>query len=172
MNPNNARDLAKWIAENQPKVFAQLLKRAGANEAQLGDFMDALDSIGSTVGNAVSSVGSFLVSPDGIKTVATLGTAYLTSQAQRDALSTQVQLAAAGRPLAPIYTASNSSPAYAGSVYLQPNATAPAIPYSAQTAANYGVPAPSTQWIPGIPNTYVLIGGVLLIGGFLWMNRR
>lgn len=166
MTPASARDLAQWIAQNQPKLFAKLLAQAGASKAQLGDFMDALESFGTTVGSAVKDVGSFLVSPDGIKTVASLGTAYLSSQAQRDALQTQVRLAANNQPLAPIYTASNSSPAYSGAVYLQPNPTQPAVPFASNPNAN------ATPMFAGLPMSYWLIGGGVVIVAFLLLRNR
>jgi hypothetical protein len=165
MTPAKAAELARWIADNQPKLFAQLLSHAGNNKAQLGDIMDALSSFGTTVGNAVSSVGNFLISPDGIKTVSSLGAAYLTSQAQRDALQIQVSRASQNQPLAPIYTASaaTASPAIGGGVYYQPLPTQPAVPFSVQ------LNQPS---LGGIPLKYLLLGGAALVLTFFLMNYR
>lgn len=161
MTPAKAAELARWIADNQPKLFAKLLQQAGTSKAQLGDIMDALSSLGSTVGNAVSSVGNFLVSPDGIKTIGSLGSAYLNSQAQRDALRVQVQRAEQNLPLAPIYTANTNSPA--GGVFYQPVPTQPAIPFSAQ------LNQPS---LGGIPLKYLLIGGAALVLTFILIRTR
>ena len=165
MTPAKATELAKWIADNQPKLFAKLLQRAGTNKAELGDIMDALSSFGTTVGNAVSSVGNFLVSPDGMKTIGTLGSAYLTSQAQRDALQIQTSRAQQNLPLAPIYTASaaTASPAVGGAVFYQPAPTQPAVPLSVQ------LNQPS---LGGIPLKYLLIGGVAVALTFYLIARR
>ena len=97
----NTDALAIWLAENQPEVFegvlrTALVKSAPRNVAGLAGISETLSALGTSFGSAVKSVGSFLTSDDGIKTLSTLGTVYLTSQAQKDALKLQTAQVQAG----------------------------------------------------------------------------
>jgi hypothetical protein len=157
MRAQDADRLARWIADNQPRLFAQLLTRSGLPKEELAGIFDSLSTFGTSVGNAVSSVGSYLTSQDGLNSIAKLGTTYLQTQAQRDALQTQLRLAQSGQPLAPIYTATPYTTAIANGVYYQPNPTVPAQPFNASL-----VSAPEAQ-IGGIPVKWIAIGGVALL---------
>lgn len=147
--------LALWIAQNQPQVFAQLVKQANTR-GQLNGITDWLSSVGTSLGGAVKSVGSFLTSEDGIKTIGALGTVYLTTQAQRDALRVQVQQAQAGYPPAPVYTVGTDQTPY----YRDP-ATGQSYPFSPQIANQF---TPPMNWTPYI------IGGVGLLAVLLIMR--
>jgi hypothetical protein len=76
-------------------------------------------SIASGVSSAVSSVGSFIASPQGLSSLTQLGTAYYRAQAPVQAtLQTQIARAQAGHSAAPISYMQNASgqivPVYAG----------------------------------------------------------
>lgn len=94
----NADQLALWLADNQPEVFAAMLYKATRRTApkQLGGLAETLSSFGASLGSAVKSVGSFIKSEDGMKTLGTVGGLYLQSQAQRDALRLQTQMVQSG----------------------------------------------------------------------------
>lgn len=102
----NADAFAKWLAVNQPEIFEGLLRAAVKREipekSALSGISDVLSSFGTSFGNAVKSVGSFLSSDDGMKTVGTLGALYLQTQAQRDALKLQTATIKAGYPPQPV----------------------------------------------------------------------
>lgn len=157
MRPQDADRLARWIADNQPRLFAQLLSRSGLPKEELSGIFDSLSTFGSAVGNAVSSVGTYLTSQEGLNSITKLGTTYLQTQAQRDALQTQLQLARSGQPLAPIYTATPNTTAIANGVYYQPNPTIPAQPFNPSLIAT-----PEAQ-IGGIPVKWIAIGGIALL---------
>lgn len=97
----NTDALAIWLAENQPEVFEALLRSAqGKNvprdAAGLAGIADTLSALGTSFGSAVRSVGSFLTSEQGMRTLGTVGGLYLQSQAQRDALRLQTAQVQAG----------------------------------------------------------------------------
>lgn len=140
--------LALWIARNQPRVFEALTQQAH-KRAQLSGVTDWLSSVGTSLGGAVKNVGSFLTSQEGIATIGALGTAYLTTQAQRDALRTQVAQAQAGYPPQPVYTVGTEQTPY----YRDP-ATGQSYPFTSQIAAQL---QPPTNWTP------ILIGGGVLL---------
>lgn len=128
--------LARWLAENQPAVFEALMRRSqGEVQPQLSGIADFLSTIGTSVGSAVKSVGSFLTSEDGMKTLATVGGIYLTSQAQKDALKVQMARAQAQTQPAPIYT-----------VGADTNNPYPMI--GTQSSARPLTPATANAWLP------------------------
>lgn len=165
LKPNSAEALAAWLAQNQPELFAKLLRAGGQSREDLKGLFDALSSFGSTVGTAIQSAASYLTSADGMKTLANLGGTYLQTQAQRSALATQVALARANQPLAPIYT--GLTPA-GQQVYVQPNAAQPPVVLTPQLAAQL---QPAQQTIAGIPVLW-LVGGGLALLGLLFITRR
>lgn len=105
MKEQSAVELAAWLAENQPALFAELEKNAAIAGARLNGITDFLKSVGSSVSTGVANVAKFLTSNEGLATVGTLGTAYLANRSQQNVLQTQVALAQAGQSLAPIQTA-------------------------------------------------------------------
>lgn len=97
-----AMQLAQWIAMNEPALFSALQREAATASARLNGITDFLSSVGSTLSEAVSNVGSYLASSEGVKTLTGLGTAYLGYKQQSNVLKTQTQLAMAGMAPAPI----------------------------------------------------------------------
>lgn len=108
---------AAWIKITHPELFDALAKAAQQHQKTapikaalkpkgLSGFLDTLTSIASDVtsgiGTAVQSVGNFITSPDGIKTMSGLATSYLQNQAQQAVLQTQLARAQAGQAPAPI----------------------------------------------------------------------
>lgn len=156
LTPRSGVELAKWLALNQPEVFEALVcAQAGEVNPHLNGITDWLTSIGSSIGTAVKSVGSFLTTQQGIATTAAIGSLYLQTQAQKDALKIQVANAAAGNPLPAISTvgttAGNSYPVYQG------NALTPSI--AAQLM-------PKRNWIPWVA------GGLAIFALLLVFSRR
>lgn len=97
----NTDALAVWLADNQPEVFegvlrTALVKNAPRGVAGLSGITETLSSLGTSFGSAVKSVGSFLTSDNGMKTLGTVGGLYLQSQAQKDALKLQSSMVQAG----------------------------------------------------------------------------
>jgi hypothetical protein len=108
MKENAADALAQWLQQNEPELFAALAARASG---ELAGFMDILKSVGgaiatgvSKVGSVVKTVGSFIASPSGVSALSALGSTYLQSEAQKNALQVQLAAAQAGLPPAPIET--------------------------------------------------------------------
>lgn len=101
MNTEASEALAYWIARNEPELWRALLEKA-AQRGQLGGISDFFRTVGSSIGGAVKSVGSYLKSSDGMKTLTELGGVYLTTRMQEKALETQSLLAQANFPPAPI----------------------------------------------------------------------
>jgi hypothetical protein len=105
--------LASWIAAVHPEIFKMLYAQAAqkpvaAGTSQMGDLSDFFSGVGDTFSNAVSSVGDYLSSSQGISTLASLGTAYLNSQSSQNVLQTQVARAQAAQPPAPITYTQNA----------------------------------------------------------------
>ncbi len=144
--------LALWIAQNQPELFKQLAARS--NQAgQLHGITDWLAGVGSSLGTAVKSVGSFLSSPGGIATIGTLGSAYLQTQQQKNALKVQIAQAQAGYPPQPVYSYGAN-----GATYYQDPVTGQQIPMSS-ALANQLMPAKSiADYLP-----WIFGGGALLL---------
>lgn len=104
-SPKSATQLAEWIAQHEPQLFAALTREAGTAlsvPGKLGGITDWLSSIGTGVTSAVKNVGTFLTSSQGLATLGTLGGAYLQTKSQQNVLATQVALAQAGMAPAPI----------------------------------------------------------------------
>jgi hypothetical protein len=161
MKYENARALADWLMKNQPQLFTALAKRA-EGRAQLAGITDFFSSLGTGVANAASQVGSFISSPEGMKTLTGLTTVYLQSKAQKDALNAQVKLAQAGVPLAPI---ANTQDVYGGTVpYYYPPNGGPPIPMSSQLAAQLAPRSGLQDYLP-----YIAIAGGL---GLLFVIAR
>lgn len=158
----NAEALARWIAVNQPKLFAKIAEHARVPAKSMAGIFDALASFGTAASSAISQVGSFIASPAGLSAIGTLGGAYLQSQVQKDALSLQLAQVKAGKAPAPLYATSTAvSPT--GYMY-QPSTLAPAQPFT-QSLARSLLPA-------GITVNEVLIGAVALGLVFFATRRR
>jgi hypothetical protein len=180
-----ATALASWLYHVHPELFAAAYLAARSRPSgTLGDFSDILDSvgsglssIGSGIENAVSSVGSWLTSSQGLTTLSSLGTAYLNNQTQQNVLQTQIaRTQAAQAPLAVTYTqAPNGSlvpvvPVSSAGVPITVSATTqPAIAGyvpASSTVLQSLTPSMNINWSEYLP--YILIGlavGVpLLIG--------
>lgn len=108
LKPTNSHEaLALWLSQNQPQVFAALLAKAN-KQGQLHGITDWLSSVGTSLSSAVQSAGSFLASPAGVGTLAAIGTTYLQTQAQKDALKLQMAQAQAGYAMQPIVSNATS----------------------------------------------------------------
>lgn len=142
--------LALWIATNQPEVFKALVRDANRS-GRLNGVTDWLTGVGTSIGSAVTNVGSFISSPDGMKSLMTIGNTYLQVQAQRDALRTQTRLAQSGQYPASIASV-GANPYTSLPVYVDP-ATGQQIPFNSQVASQL---RPSFNWTP------IFIGGGVL----------
>lgn len=111
-------ELAVWIARNQPHVFEALVREAN-KRGQLHGITDWLSSVGSSLGDAAKSVGSFLTSQQGIATLGTIGGLYLQTQAQKDALKLQIRQAQVGQAPIPIQSV-GANPYSSVPVYTDP----------------------------------------------------
>lgn len=151
---NPQEQFALWLAQNQPDVFQALVAQAH-RRGQLNGITDWLTSVGSTLGSAVKSVGSFVSSPAGLATIGTLGTVYLQSQAQRDALRLQTQQLQAGYPPQPIYSSGTDA-------YYRDPATGQSYPMTSQLANQL---KPPMNWIPiAIAGSAVIVIMFMLSG--------
>lgn len=158
MNKQNADALANWLARNQPQVFEQLYK-AAHQRAQLSGITDWLSAVGTSVGTAAKSVGSFLTSQEGMATLGTIGSIYLQSQAQKDALKLQVANAQAGYAPANVQTV-GANPYNSVPVYVDP-VTGYQQPLTPQLTQQLMPPSSIMQYLP-----WVLAGGVVLLFAF------
>lgn len=156
---NPAEALALWIAQNQPEVFKALAKEAN-KRGQLNGITDWLSSVGSSLGNAVKSVGSFISSPAGLTALGTVGTVYLQTQAQKDALKLQVSMAQAGYAPQPVYSAGANGQA---TYYVDPR-TGQQIPFNSSLANQLKPPMQLTDFVPWI------LGGTALL--LYFMGRK
>lgn len=150
----SAQSLAIWLAQEQPQVFEALLRKSmGEPKPQLNGLTDWLSSIGTTIGSAVTSASKYLTSEDGIKTLSTIGSVYLQTQAQKDALKLQLAQAQAGNALYPIQSV--------GANY---NTAVPIYTPTGQSLTpsltNQLWPTQTTNWLP-----WLLGGGALLLVG-------
>jgi hypothetical protein len=105
ITPQAAHGLAVWLLQEHPNLFVvirQHQKTGKVNLAGLGDWSDALSSIGDTLGSAVSGVGNWLSNSANITALTNVGTAYLNNQAAQSVLQTQAARAQAGLMPAPI----------------------------------------------------------------------
>lgn len=102
ITPQSATDLANWIAQQEPALFAALQREAATAGARLNGVTDFLSNIGSSISNAVSNVASYVSSSEGMQNLVKLGSSILQSKAQQNVLQTQLNLARAGQAPAPI----------------------------------------------------------------------
>lgn len=157
---NPAEELAVWLAKNQPDVFQALVTTA-QHKRQLAGITDWLASVGTTVGGAVKSVGSFIASPQGMATLGTIGTVYLQNQAQKEALRLQMAQAQAGYPPQPVYTAGSGE--YAQPYYRDPT-TGQTYPLTSQLANQL---KPPMNW-----SLIGLAGGAVVLILFTLARRK
>lgn len=155
---------AVWLAQNQPEMFVRLLKEAQAKQGgKLEGLTDILSSIGSSIGNAAKSVGSFVTSAEGSSALATLASTYMTTQAQKSALSTQLKLAQLGQSPAPIaFPVPDAQPVIYSSVPVDPVTGIP-------SASGTGVPAPSpypTPYTPAVGNQILTDAGMVQLKAY------
>lgn len=157
---------AYWLAENQPHVFVALVdamkKEAKRQNGGVAGITDWLSNVGTTIGSATKSVGSFLTSQQGLATLSTVGGLYLQTQAQKDALKVQVAQMQAGNAPQPIYSAGAN---YNSSVpiYVDPT-TGQRLPLSSSLA---------TQLMPERFSGYLpmfLIGAGIFMFAFYFLS--
>lgn len=110
MNQQQAERLAASIARSNPALFDALAAKAGLTAPGMSGFLDTIRSIGSSVGTAVKSVGSFLTSQQGLQTLAELGGTYAATQQQRSLLQMQIEAAQSAAAL-PMPTGVHVNPA-------------------------------------------------------------
>lgn len=156
-------ELALWLAKNQPQVFKSVLRTLAQDEARrrgtgMAGISDWLSGIGSTLGGAVKSVGSFITSPTGLATLTAAGGLYLQTQAQKDALKVQVANARAGYSPAPIQTI-GTTPQTQLPVYTDP-ATGIQYPFTSQLSSQLMPQKTFRDYLPWIG---LGIGGVALV---------
>lgn len=160
---NPAESLALWLAQNQPNVFKALTVEAN-KRGRLNGITDWLSNVGSSLGGAVKSVGSFLTSEEGLGALTAAGGLYLQSQAQKDALKIQVAQAQAGYPPAPVYSA-GSNPNSQIPYYVDPS-TGKQYSLTPQLT-NYLMPQKTFQdYLPWI------MGGAFAIVAFLAIKGK
>lgn len=160
LKPANSKEaLAVWLAQNQPEVFKALLARAN-QQGQLHGITDWLSSVGTSLGSAVKSAGAFLASPAGMGTLTALGTTYLQTQAQKDALKLQVAQAQAGYAMQPIVSNATSQqyPMYYNAATGQ---------YQPLTSSLTSQLMPSNNYLP-----FIIGGGVAFIALLAFAGRR
>jgi hypothetical protein len=158
MNAQSAAAFAKWLAHDQPALFVELYKRANTS---LGDLTDILSSIGSSIGDAVSNVGSFLTTGGGAAAISSLGAAYLQSQAAKNSVSVNYARAQSGLPPAPIQTVYNQGTGQYEAVLQTPGgAMAPLTPTLQRTL------------VPGMPNWVLWAGGGVALLLLVSLLRR
>jgi len=155
------------LVQNIPEValFERTMQEQGEG---LGDWTDIFASIGSAVGSAASSIGSFVATNGNSLLQAATGI-YGVTQASKLA-NTQLQLAQANRP--PVQTAVTQTP-YGPQVL-------PAYPIQAQPVAYPGatnypatyVPAAAPTWIPGVPNWVPIAAAAGLVAVFFASKMR
>ena len=102
ITPRSGAALALWLAKNEPEIFAIMEREANAKMATLSGWSDVLSNIGTGISNAASAVGSYLTSSQGANTLTSLASTYLAGKQQKNVLNTQLALAQAGLPPAPI----------------------------------------------------------------------
>ena len=126
VKPTTAGDaFALWIAQNQPDLFKALLQKTAEQHAHrrgtgLSGITDWLSTVGSSIGSAAKNVGSFLSSPEGMKSLTSLSSVYLQTQAQKDALRIQLAYAQSGQAPAPVQMM-GTAPGTQTPYYIDPN---------------------------------------------------
>lgn len=157
---NPQEQFAVWLAQNQPEVF-QALVASATKHRQMNGITDWLTSVGTSLGGAVKSVGSFISSPQGMATLGTIGTVYLQTQAQKDALKLQVAQVQAGYSPAPVYTSGSGATAQP---YYRDPVTGQSYPLTSQLASQL---QPATNWVP-----IAAVGGGIILVLILLSGRK
>jgi hypothetical protein len=184
-----AQGFAAWLEKNEPDLFQALLKHAAAGKG-LGDWSSILSdvgsiasSIGSDIGSAATSVGDYLTSSQGLQTLSSLASTYLSSQTQQSVTQMQLDRAQQGLAPAPVSYATNA----AGQVvpfYTASSLPSSIVPYASapvtDSMGNTGYPL-SSQGIAALSGTststlqkylpYILIGGAALLV-FSFMGKK
>lgn len=124
MNKKSADEFAYWLMNEHPNIFAAILKKQQPSLSGLSDWSDVMSSIGDTASSALSSVGDFLTNPSNVNALSNVAVSYFKSQTptigipQSAIFGTQLGLAQAGQPIAPITYAQNAQgqmvPVYMG----------------------------------------------------------
>lgn len=102
---DSALQFALWLQANEPALFSALEQSANIAGARLNGITDFLKSVGSNISTGVSKVAGFLTSNEGLSTLMNIGSTYMITKAQTNALQTQLQNAMAGANMAPLQTA-------------------------------------------------------------------
>lgn len=106
---DSALAFSEWLAREEPALFDALEREAATKSARLNGVTDFFKSVGASISTAVTSVAKYVSSTEGIGTLAALGGTILQSKAQQNVLKTQVALAQAGAPPAPIVNGYNAN---------------------------------------------------------------
>jgi hypothetical protein len=170
MTPDSARSFAAWLMKDQPQLFIELAKSAGIPTAQpLSGFADVMSAFGAGLSSTVKSVGSYLSSAQGQTMLTTLGTTYLATKAQKDALDLQLKQAQAGQMAAPIQTAYNpQSGAYEVLYTAQNGQQVPVTSANQQQLFASGAAGVMNQpWFP-----YAAAAGVAMLLWFLILRPQ
>lgn len=167
MTKQSAASFAAWLAKDQPQLFLALAKNAGVPvQENLSGISDVLSAIGSGLSSAVKTVGSFVTSKEGMTTLSTLATTYLTTKAQQDAVKLQIKQAEAQEAAAPIQTSYNAATGQYEVLYTTKNGqTVPVTSQTANAVLNGGS-ITSQAWFP-----YAAAAGVAFVL-FLVLRRR
>src|ERR1051325_1184573 len=107
MTQQSATEFAAWLARQEPALFAAIQRDAATASARLNGVSDFFSNIGSSISDAVSSVANYVTSDEGMNSLVKLGGSILQSKAQQNVLQTQLALAQANRPPAPIVNTQN-----------------------------------------------------------------
>lgn len=147
----SATALAQWIAINEPQFF-RALQSVASRDGTLAGVSDWLSGVGTSITDAVKSVGSYLTSNQGMKNLTDMASTYFAGKTQQEILKTQAQLAIAGMAPAPI----TNAPAGTGGIV------------SVYTPTNQVVSPPLLQQLrPSMLQQYgfplAIGGGVLLL---------
>jgi hypothetical protein len=175
INPASAKALATWLAQTHPDLFLAVYHLAAfggtPQTSGLGDIGDFLSSIGSSISDAASSVGSFLTNSDNLKALTGLASTYLNTQSQANVLNAQIARAQASQPPLPVQYTQNSAgqyvpvvPVASNGLVVQPNSSAVAqyVPVtSSMFASSGGSFGALTSYLP------YLLGGAVLVGVLL-----
>lgn len=163
MNKSIAIEFARWLATDQPELFVALFKRAKQASGELAGIADIFSTIGTSLGNAASAVGSYLTTPGGMNAITQLGSAYLQSRAARQSVQLNLDRARAGQSPEPIQTAYN--PATGQFEVVDMNSGAQVLPGARSNIT--ALPMLESRWLP-----FAIAGGVLVLGLFFLSRSR
>lgn len=113
INKQSATAFAHWLSVAHPDIFVAIARRAMPKLAALGDISDVLSSIGSSLGDAASAVGTWVSNPANVSSLSSVASAYFKSQtpvlanAQSAVFGTQLQRAQYGQQPANITYVTN-----------------------------------------------------------------